>query len=133
MVAFHHVLQYALGNTALDFHLSTTPRDLETSTQRCLVQLTVSDVSFVSLKPNTSNHNMFKTVKAKHCIFSNVRKSWYMCLFSFKNKQAELLSCYNNSGYRLDYVLEKFMLNLFSSQFRVRFYDSWVVEGVVKC
>lgn len=75
MDTFHHVLQYVLGNTPLVFHLSTTLRDLETSTQRCLVQLTESDVPFVSLKPNTYNHNMFKIVKAKHCIFSNVRKS----------------------------------------------------------
>lgn len=55
-----------------------------TVTQRCLVQLTVSDVSFVSVKPNTSNHNMFKIVKAKHHIFSNVRKPRYMFLFSLK-------------------------------------------------
>lgn len=85
LIAFCHVLQYTLlRNTAFDFHLSTTLRDLETSTQRCLVQLTVSDVSFVSLRPNTSNHNMFKIVKIKHCIFCNVRKTQYMFLFSLK-------------------------------------------------
>lgn len=56
-------------------------------TQRCLVQLTASDVSFASVKPNTSNHNMLKIVKAKHRIFSNVRKPRYMFLFSLKIKK----------------------------------------------